>query len=162
MSIAIVYFSLSGNVGYAADRISGLTGGDLIKLTPSQSYPDSGFKKFFWGGKSAVMAESPELTPYAFNADAYDTVVFGTPVWAGTFAPPLRTFISENKAALSGKRIAVFACSSGGSALKAFDKIQKILDLDSFTAMLSLIDPKVKQSNDNEEKIADFCRAITE
>ncbi len=37
---------------------------DKLRLEPKKAYSTSGFSKFFWGGKSAVMAEKPELEPY--------------------------------------------------------------------------------------------------
>ncbi|ETP71201.1 hypothetical protein UYO_2851 [Lachnospiraceae bacterium JC7] len=45
----------------------------------------------------AHMAEKPELEAYDLDVSAYDEIIFGFPVWAGTFTPPLRTFILENK-----------------------------------------------------------------
>lgn len=89
MKTAIVYYSMSGNTRYAAERIAQTIGADLIPLVPTKAYPDSGFKKFFWGGKSALMGDKPALEPYAFDPNAYDLVILGTPVWAGTIAPPL-------------------------------------------------------------------------
>jgi len=62
-----------------------------------KAYPNRGAKKFLWGGKSAVMREKPKLLPYEFKAEQYDTVIMGTPVWASSFAPPIRTFVQENK-----------------------------------------------------------------
>ena len=95
---------MSGNTKLIAEKIAGDLNADLIEIFPENSYPDKGFRKYFWGGKSAVMGDKPKLMPYEFSADKYDTIVFGTPVWAATFTPPIRTFIEENKAELSGGR----------------------------------------------------------
>ena len=43
------------------------------------------------------MAETPKLMPYIFEAEQYDQIVIGFPVWAGNVAPPVRTFAIENK-----------------------------------------------------------------
>ena len=106
MRTLIVYYSLEGNTEWAARRIAAELGADTLRLEPVKAYPSSGFKKFFWGGKSAVMAETPALMPYTFNAEDYDRIVFGFPVWAGNVTPPIRTFISENRDGLKGKRLA--------------------------------------------------------
>lgn len=50
------------------------------------------------------------------------TIILGIPVWAGIFAPPIRTFIKENPN-IHGKKLAVFTCFSGGGADKAIEKI---------------------------------------
>ena len=67
MKTLIVYYSLEGNTQYAAERIAAAIGAETLRLTPEKAYPDSGFKKYFWGGKSAVMAETPKLQPYEFD-----------------------------------------------------------------------------------------------
>lgn len=155
MKTLIVYYSLEGNTEYAAKRIADTCGFDTLRLEPVKKYPDSGFKKFFWGGKSAVMAETPELEPYTFDAASYDRIVFGFPVWAGNVTPPIRTFVKDND--LKGKRIAVFACQSGSGAEKAFVKLKSAIGINDLEAELVLIDPKTKESADNDRKIKAFC-----
>ncbi len=159
MKTLIVYYSLEGNTEYAANKISEIGGFDTLRLVPVKKYPDSGFKKFFWGGKSAVMAETPELEAYEFDADSYDRVIFGFPVWASNVTPPIRTFVKEND--LKGKQIAAFACQSGSGAEKAFDKLKAAIGIDTLEAELILIDPKARPSDENEQKIEDFCRRLS-
>ena len=106
------------------------------------------------------MAETPELEPYNVDLSEYDQVVIGFPVWAGTFTPPIRTFVKENKAALSGKRISAFACQSGAGAEKAFAKLRDFIGIDEFYANIILIDPKAKPSEQNDLTINTFCMKL--
>ena len=161
MKTAIVYFSLNGNTEYVANAVAEKLGAELIRLVPKKAFPDAGFKKFIWGGKSAVMKEKPELEPYEFDAEKYDRVIFGTPVWASRFTPPLRTFVADNADALKGKRFAAFTCFSGGGADKALARLRELLGAD-LDAELILIDPKDKPSDETAAKIAKFCAAIAE
>lgn len=158
MKTAIVYYSMCGNTKFTADKIAEKVNADLIRLEPVKAYPNQGIRKFFWGGKSAVMGERPELRPYEFRAEQYDRILLGTPVWAGSFAPPLGTFIRENKEALTDKEISVFVCFSGGGADKAIDKLKKYMGIRAFKAELILIDPKEKATSENDAKIAEFCK----
>ena len=160
MNTIIVYYSLEGNTDYAARRIASELGADLLRLEPEKAYPDSGFRKFFWGGKSAVMAETPKLGPYSFDASAYDRIVFGFPVWAGNVTPPIRTFIKEND--LAGKRISAFACESGAGAEKAFGKLKAALGIETLEAELILIEPKARPSEENDQKLRLFCSKLAE
>lgn len=160
MKTIIVYYSLEGNTAYAAERIASVLGADTLRIEAAKTYPRSGFRKFFWAGKSAVMAETPELLPYEFDADAVDRVIFGFPVWAGNMAPPIRSFIRDNR--LEGKRIAAFACESGAGAEKAFGKLKAALGIEKLEAELVLIDPKAKPDEENERRIKAFCDAITQ
>ena len=155
MKTLIVYYTLEGNTHYAAKKIASLLDADVLRVKPVKTYPRKGFRKFLWGGKSAVMAETPELEPYTFDASAYDRIVFGFPVWAGNVTPPLRTFIKEND--LSGKRFAAFACQSGAGAEKAFEKLKAALGIRELDAELVLVDPKAKPDPINEKKISGFC-----
>ena len=155
MTTLIVYYSLEGNTEYAANIIASKLGADTLRIEPEKAYPDSGFRKFFWGGKSAVMAETPQLKPYAFDAAGYDRVILGFPVWAGNVTPPIRTFVRDND--LKGKRVAAFACQSGAGAEKALGRLKAALGVDALEAELILIDPKSKPSAENDRKIGAFC-----
>ena len=68
MNTAVVYYSMSGNTAYAAKKIAAELGADLIEIKPEKQYPDKGFRKFFWGGKSAVMAEKRPRVPEDMTA----------------------------------------------------------------------------------------------
>ena len=117
MITLIVYYSLEGNTGYAAKKIASGIGADTLEIRPVKGYPTGGFRKFLWGGKSAVMAETPKLEPYDVDLSGYDRIIFGFPVWAGNITPPIRTFIKEND--LTGKEIAAFACQADKKEEKA-------------------------------------------
>lgn len=159
MKTAIVYYSMSGNTKFAAEKIAETIEADIIRIEPVKAYPTQGAKKFIWGGKSAVMGEKPELSPYDFKIEQYDRIILGTPVWASSFAPPIRTFIYENKG-IQEKKIAVFICFSGGGADKAINKMKQFIGIDRFEAELVLIDPKVKEKPENDAKIEAFCSEL--
>ena len=156
MKTAIVYYSMSGNTEFTAGRLAEGLDADLIGIRPEKAYPDKGFRKFLWGGKSAAMAETPKLAPYDFDPDKYDRIVIGFPVWAWTVAPPVRAFALEQKEALRGKRIAAFACQSGNGGEKALEKLRACLDCPGFIASMVLIDPKDRPKEENSRKIAEF------
>ncbi|MBR4550370.1 MAG: flavodoxin [Oscillospiraceae bacterium] len=158
MKTLIVYYSLEGNTDYAAQKLAAALEADTLRLEPEKAYPNAGFRKFFWGGKSAVMAETPKLLPYAFDPAAWDRIVFGFPVWASNVTPPIRSFIKEND--LRGKRIAAFACESGAGAEKAFEKLRAALGIGTLEAELVLIDPKARPSEENERKLRAFCETL--
>lgn len=160
MKTLVVYYSLEGNTEYVAEQIKEATGADLLKLVPKKAYHDKGFAKFFWGGKSAIMAEKPALEAYDVDLTAYERIIFGFPVWASTFTPPIRTFIEDNKDGLKGKKLAAFACQSGSGAEKAFAKLAKTVGIDDFEKKAIFIDPKAKKSEDMDAKIGAFCKAL--
>ncbi len=159
MKTVIVYYSLEGNTDWAARELAARLGAELLRIEPETEYPSKGMKKFLWGGKSAVMGEMPKLKPYRFDAAAFDRVIIGFPVWASTFAPPIRTFVKEN--ALAGKHVAAFACQSGNGAEKAFAKLAAMIGTEKLDATLILIDPKARPRPENAEKLDAFAAALS-
>ena len=59
-----------------------------------------------------MMKEIVELEEYDFDEKNYDLVIVGTPVWAFTFSPAIRSFFLKNS--LFGKKVAFFCCHEGG------------------------------------------------
>ena len=155
MKTLIVYYSLEGNTRWAAERIAEKLDADTLRLVPKAAYPDKGFKKFLFGGKSAVMKETPELEPYVVDLAQYERIILATPVWAGTMAPPLRAFLQKED--LSGKRFALVASSMGGSPGRTFENIKALLGVTEDVPTLSLRDPKSHPSQANEDALAAFC-----
>lgn len=162
MRTGIVFYSMNGNTAMVAEKLATGLPADLIEIKPERTYPDKGFKKFLWGGKSAVMAETPKLLPYTFKSEDYDLIVFGFPVWAANVTPPIRSFIKENQSLLQGKKIAAFACQSGTGSEKAFRKLLDCLGQEKLEASMILIDPKDRPNAENDRKIDDFIRKLQE
>ena len=159
MKTAVVFYSMSGNTAAAAKKIAESINADLIEIKPEKAFPNKGFKKFLWGGKSAMMAETPKLLPYTFDPEQYDQIVIGFPVWASNVAPPIRTFATENKEAIREKKIAAFACQGGTGAEKAFKRLLDCLGQDAFSATMILNDPKPK--NEKDQAISSFLAKLS-
>ncbi|MBQ3416644.1 MAG: flavodoxin family protein [Ruminococcus sp.] len=160
MKTAIVYYSMSGNTKMIAERIAKELSADMIELIPEKAYPDKGMRKFLWGGFAAVMSEKPKLYPYSFDAQNYDTILIGSPVWASNVAPPIRTFVEENKDSLKEKRFGVFLCYAGGGADKALEKLKKLLNINRFISELVLVDPKEKSAEEYKDQVHTFCESV--
>lgn len=156
----VVYYSLEGNTEYVAEKIKEKLGADILKLVPKKAYHDKGFAKFFWGGKSAVMAEKPELEKISMDISGYERIIFGFPVWASNFTPPLRTFIEDSAEKLKGKKIAAFACQSGAGAEKAFAKLAKCIGIEAFEQTEVFLDPKSKPDEKKDAQIEVFCNML--
>ena len=158
MKIALVYYSLDGNTAFAAEKIGLRLGADTLRLKPVKEYPTEKIAKYFWAGKSASFQESPKLMPYAFDINMYDVIILGTPIWAGTFAPPLRTFIRAQ--VWEGRKVALFACCSGGGTEKCFQQLRNETHGSIKLPALRLIDPLRNPGEELDTAIAGFCEGI--
>ena len=158
MAFAVIYFSLEGNTKFAAQRLAGELRADQLPLIPVKKYPMGKFSKYFWAGKSAFFREAPKLEAYRFDADKYNAILLGTPIWASTFAPPLRTFLRANR--LAGKKVAFFASCSGGSADKCFEELKKEAPGSIVLDTLKLIDPAKGEKPEEARRMVDFCAKL--
>lgn len=157
MSTLVVYFSFTGSTKFIAEKIAETMNADIAQLKTSKEYPAEGFKKYFWGGKSVIFGEKPDLVNGPIDWNRYDTIIIGTPVWAGSFAPPIKSFISQYK--IRGKRIALFASHGGGGAKKCFAKLKKELSGNEFICEMDFVEPK-KNLEENTSKAVKWARSI--
>ncbi|KAF5076771.1 Flavodoxin [anaerobic digester metagenome] len=140
MSTLVVFFSFEGNTKLVGDAIAKTMGADTVELKTSKQYPTAGIGKFFWGGKSVLFGETPQLVNERIDLSKYDTVIIGTPIWAGSFAPPIKSFITEYQ--MKGKRIGLFACHGGGGAKKCFSKLREAYPENQFIGEIAFLEPK--------------------
>ena len=125
MKALVVYYSFEGNTRFIAEAIAQEIQADILELKVKNDIKTKGFMKFFWGGKQVLQKQTPELLPLAKDPSEYKLILVGTPVWAFTFAPALRTFFKDIK--LKDKKIALF-CIHEGSPSKTFEDMKKELE----------------------------------
>ena len=140
MSVLVVYFSFEGNTKLVAEKIGQTLHADIVELKTSKNYPTGGIGKYFWGGKSVVFGDKPTLTNERIDLSHYDTIIIGTPIWAGAFAPPIRSFVNDYQ--ITNKQIAIFACHRGGGAVKCFAKLKEALPENKFIGEVAYVEPK--------------------
>jgi len=157
MKIAVIYYSLEGNTEKVAKRISEKLNADIYELKEiKSSVPKTGFLKFVWGGKQVVMKQKPDLEELNINIDEYDCIFIGTPVWASTYSPAIRSFL--NKYELKGKKIGIF-CSHSGGLGNTIQNIKDCLIGNEFVAEIDVIDP-IKNDVVSNKKIDEWLNNI--
>ncbi len=149
----LVYYSLEGNTGFAAQVAADTAEMDVQRLIPDKEPPKDGFGKFMWGGKSVVFHEIPKLDPQEFSPAGYKNIILAFPVWASSYPPAIAAFLKEND--LSGKDIWAIICSASGDARKALAKLEKKLPGCRIVDSLSLTNP-AKDKEKNRETIRSF------
>ena len=122
--IAVVYFSQSkvGNTATIAKWIAKHTGGDLVAIEAVEPYPDAygdtlkAAQKDMNGGGTRPIKPVPPL-------DGYDVVFIGSPIWYGTYAPPVAEFFKTHN--FAGKTVAPFCTHGGGGEGRYFVDVRK-------------------------------------
>ena len=123
--ILIVCYSESGNRNTltAAKWIREQVGGDLYQIKMVKPYSAS-YRKVLKESKLHLdNGVKPEILPFTGKVADYDTIFVGSPVWYGTFAPPLATFFGKHD--LSGKTVIPFCTHGGGGEGRCFIDLKK-------------------------------------
>ena len=112
---AVVYFSWSGNTRFAAETIAKKAGATLFEIKAEKPY-NSDFNKCCDEAKPECYGKKlrPIKPIEGLDLTKYDAVFVGTPDWWGTMAPPVRTWVTQNKAALKDKTVCIFQTHGGG------------------------------------------------
>lgn len=157
MKNLVVFYSLEGHTKSIASIIAAELKCDLLELKPEKEISKKGFTKFFWGGMSVVFKEKPVLKNKIPSLAQYDAIFIGTPIWAGTYAPPINTFISGNE--IKQKKVAFFACHGGGGAKKCFDKLEVVLKDNTIIGTIDFSDSKDDEKQ-KRDKVNEWLKNI--
>lgn len=162
MKIAIVYYSLTGNVRYVVESVAPRLEADVFEIKPRKAYKAEGMGKFVKGGMQAVFSVLPQLEPLkGFDMDAYDVIILATPVWAGRPSAPVLSFVAENPE-LSGKDVGLIMCSSKGKARSCMKKLKGYIPSVAEMPGMNLVDPLTNKDTIVAKSLADYPHSFIE
>jgi len=156
MKTAVVFYSLDGNCAFVADEIKKLLNADLVRLHTADEKKRGKIGKFFWSFGLMFSKKPPPLKPYSFDPSAYDLIIIGAPVWGGSPASPLRSFISDVK--ITGKKTAFYACHAGGMG-EVFDKLKAGFAGNEIVSTTDF-NNAVKNAEKAKRQIADWVKGL--
>ena len=114
----VAYFSATGNTEAVAKDLAEVTGGTLYEITPEARYTAADIDWRDTTSRCYVemhdRAFRPAIVKSLEDADSYDVVYIGFPVWWNTAPTIVNTFIESY--GFEGKTVILFA-TSGGSVL---------------------------------------------
>ena len=112
--VLVLYYSQTSNTEQVANEIASRLNADkeaIVAVNPYDGDFHATIERCMQEREQGVL---PEIQPVAANLDDYDVIFLGYPVWFGTFAPPVITWL--NSVDLSGKTIVPF-CTFGSGGL---------------------------------------------
>ena len=114
--VLVIYYSQTSNTKGVAQEIATKLGADIEEIVPVELY-DGDFQATIERGKKELDEGSfPEIQPLKANVADYDVVFLGYPIWFGTYAPPVFTWL--NQVDLGGKKVVPF-CTFGSGGLES-------------------------------------------
>ncbi|MBP5758669.1 MAG: hypothetical protein J6W45_04640 [Bacteroidales bacterium] len=114
--VLVLYYSQTSKTKVVAEEIANRLGADIeeiISIPPYDGDFDSTIARCMGEREAGVL---PEIQPLKADLSQYDVIFLGYPVWFGTYAPPVTTFLKNND--LSGKKIVPF-CTFGSGGLES-------------------------------------------
>lgn len=156
MKAAVIYYSLEGNTEFIAKMIAQEANAELIQLKTIKEYPKKGFMKFFKGGMSVLFHQKPELQNKSIHLEKFDALIIGSPIWAGTYAPAIHSFLSSYD--IKNKTIYLYACHGGGGADKYYAKMKKRLQGNIVAGTIDFVEPLKGNQEEIKKRIADFSK----
>lgn len=149
MKTLVVFYSRDGHTKKVAEDIAKILNADIDEIIDAKSR--KGVIGWIIAGKDA-MRKKPTEIGFKKSPSEYDLVLIGTPVWAFTMTPAVRTYLSLNKF-----RKAAFFCTYGGGESKTFNEMEK-----SSIAPVAVFGYKDKDIGNEEytKKLEEFCSKL--
>lgn len=114
--VLVLYYSQTSNTKAVAEEIASRLGADIEEIVPVKPFDGDFMATIERCKQEREQGTATEIQPLKADLAQYDVVFIGYPVWFGTYAPPVATFLAQ--ADLSGKRVVPF-CTFGSGGLES-------------------------------------------
>lgn len=155
MATLIIYYSQGGTTELVAKTLARNLGANILKVRDLKNR--EGFKNKLFASINAFREVKTDIVPAKVDLSDYDTIIFGTPTWAGNPTPAILTIIDSCN--LTKKDVILFAtmdANRGDSNIARLEEKVKIRGarvIESFT---------IATKNKSEEKLINDTEAIIE
>lgn len=117
MKTLVAFFSASGVTGHAAQELARLAHADLYQILPQTPYTRADLDWTNSHSRSTVemkdLSFRPPIAGHLDNAEAYEVIFVGFPIWWYTAPTIINTFLDTYN--FAGKIVVPFATSGGSS-----------------------------------------------
>ncbi|MFO7990683.1 MAG: flavodoxin [Thermoplasmata archaeon] len=155
MKTLVVYYSRTGNTEKVGRALAKHLEADTERIIDKKNRktPLIGFIR---AGYHALKEKETEIGGIKHDPSMYDLVIIGTPVWAGSITPAVRTYLNRY-----GNKLpeVVFYCTSGGGELEKVYRQLKECSGKSPIYTFGIEDKKIKE-NEHRSKIAGIVEKI--
>lgn len=156
MKNLIVFYSRSGVTEQLAQKMSEMTGWEIVELADSQ--PRQGFSGYMKACWQALAGKQTEIQVLNNDFSAYDCVIVGTPIWAGNMAPAVRTFLKQHQDKI--KQLAFFCTMGGANDQGLFGKMTAVINRQAKATMA--VRTKQILEDDYSNEIKNFIEIINQ
>jgi len=124
--VLVAFYSRTGTTRTVAQALASRLGADVEEIVDTKNR--QGIFGWLGAGRDASKKSKTVIAPIQKNPADYDLVILGTPIWAWSMTPAVRTYIIQQRH--NFKKVAFF-CTMGASG-----------DIKTFAAMAELCGQK--------------------
>ena len=157
MKTLIIYYSLDGNCALIAENLKSCLKAEVLEIKTLDTKKRKGFALYFWGGSQVLFRKKPPLKPYTIDVNAWDLIILGTPVWAGSPAPAISSFLDKTK--ISGKKLALYCCHGGGMG-EALEKFKALLPGNTFAGEINFKVPRREDASKVKQQTEEWAKTL--
>lgn len=122
MKILVVYYSRDGHTRNVAKEISSTLAADIEEIREIKRR--KGILGWLSAGSDALWRRLVTIEYSMIDPANYDLVIIGTPVWAWTMAPGVRSWLKKHGKSL--KKVIFFATMGGSGDKRTFANMEKL------------------------------------
>lgn len=151
MKTLVAYYSRTGVTKRVAEELAKELKADKEEIIDLKDR--SGPIGYMKGGRDALRQSGTNIKKTRKDPSKYDLLVIGTPIWVGTMAPAIKTYLQTNKP----RKIAFFSTMGGSGDERAYGHMRKISKKPKAT--LTLLTKEV-MNGDAEHKVTAFAKGL--
>ena len=120
----VIFYSQTGTTRQVAEELQQQLGADIDSIVAVDSYGYDYNATIERWKKEREDSVKVEIKPLGRNLNDYDTIFLGFPIWGGTFASPVATWLADNN--LEGKTVITFATFGSGGIESATEDVKTV------------------------------------
>lgn len=144
----VLFCSRSGNTERVANQIQQSLDCDILEVEPQTPY-DNDYNSMLARAQEELAdirsGNYPQVKTVLESFDDYETVFIGYPIWYGSMATPMQSFLHSHASKLAGKRIALFATSGSSGISTSVNEAKTLCPAATFTETLHLTSSSLSQ-----------------
>jgi len=152
--ILIVYYTCSGLTKKVVEFMKDKLKADVFEIELDKPY--NKVSAYTIGMLHAHNGYLPKINN-SIDLNKYSVVFIGTPIWAYTLTPAIRSFISNN--CLDGKRVIPF-CTDDGNKGKYFENMKKLYNDMEISSGYEFQFVKKKEDDEIKKEVSSWLEKI--
>ena len=155
MATLIIYYSQGGTTELVAKTLAKNLRASMVRIHDLKNR--DGFKNKLFASINAFRESKTDIVPARVDISEFDTIIFGTPTWAGNPTPAILTII--DRCNLTGKDVMLFATMDSNRGDTNIERLEEKVKMRGGRVIESFT---IATKNKSPEKLVTDTEAIIE